>query len=202
MRSPESTAELCPFGWRHWLKSSLSSLCFSQPCNLTAGLWLLSPAHAQTCHYSDPSRPVPGKVLIPTDVKREEKDEEDVLCEIQAGHPHPVASSKTHPGKRTAKDMSRVCYRRKREVVAARDRTSITEPRRRSAFLGLSYFILSLPYEVGTIFFSHQKRKQRLNSEIENFPQSPTLKKCQSQEDLIPVVCTHIHRMLLAHLLV
>ena len=138
----------------------MSSLCFSGPCNLTAGLWLLSPGHAQTCHYSDPSRPVPGKVLVPIDVKREEKDEEEMLCEIQPGDPHPVASSKTHPGKRTAKDTSRVYYRRKREVVVARDRTSVTEPCRRSAFLGLSHFILSLPCEVGTIFFSHQKRKQ------------------------------------------
>lgn len=28
---------------------------------------------------TDPPRPVPGKVVIPTDVKREEKDEEEML---------------------------------------------------------------------------------------------------------------------------
>lgn len=36
------------------------------------------------------------------------------------------------------------------------------------------------------------KTKQSLNSAVENFPQSPTIKKCQSQ-DLIPTVCTHTH---------
>lgn len=64
-----------------------------------------------------------------------------------------------------------------------------------------SHFVLSLPCDVWTVYFSHQKKRQRLRSEIENFPQSPSVKKCQNQ-DLIPTDCPHIHRWLLLHLLV
>lgn len=60
------------------------------------------------------------------------------------------------------------------------------------ALLGLSHFILPLPYEVGSIYFFSYKEKTEAQVRSRKFPQSHTVKKCQSK-DLIPNICTCIH---------